>query len=345
MPRCRRRKVPFSVRDADRSDDALETVKGLSSSYFFAGRRRKNPILVDIGTSCIEGAGRGVFAHTFIPEGSFITAYQGCPSDPSSSCCSCGVSKRRSDYLYTMCDGTTLDGDHRDGRRRRWFSRGIAQMVNDAIHPDVTGLETNCAFVEKQVPILVDGEHGEDAKNRQKKVQRRMLRVRRVYIVACRDIQPKEELYAEYGLSYWLNQLSRMEMSDVLQSWLAVHDRLQDIVSVCCGCVVRLVQYEGFKVSCDEICGTATYCVEFQKNIRYGRCVCVPRELDDGEEDSSRKKSPYLTRFWDVRLVKRGLAPTCQTLDVRVTCRRCKNIVNETLGVSEPYHAFPHVRT
>ena len=177
--------------------------------------------------------GIGLFARRCLYRGDVVTAYAGERYSASS------LAKRRQhgderdhrhDYMYECEDGVIIDGQRKG--RVWWTKEGSAQFANDAVHPDVTGKNNNCLFVEKTVGVGMT-DNG-------KRVQLR----RRVFLVADRDIDQDEELLVAYGLDYWLswnrvgqkrNKLAPIENESehrncVLRDWLTSHARVTDHV-------------------------------------------------------------------------------------------------------------------
>lgn len=218
----------LSVDDADFSDELLS--KGMTHSYRMlcdiVHPACQFPLVCVAPSSVCEG--RGVYATTFIPKGSFITAYAGssrgpyCPSTRSitkTEDCADGY-----DYLYECSDGMVIDGAVPEGQRCRWMQLGVAQLTNDAIHKELHGdknIDNNVAFAEVNLNLREDagGLVSNDNRN-PKKI--------RVYIVAMRDIKPGEELLCAYGMSYWLHKYSnhisgqfRLPLNTA--NWLSCH--------------------------------------------------------------------------------------------------------------------------
>jgi SET domain len=87
--------------------------------------------------------------------------------------------------------------------------KGVAQLANDAIHHELTGLHNNCRFEE---------------------------RGHRVYLVAKRDIAPNEELLVSYHISYWIETVRYQHVGvcialpDHVRFWISCHLALEDLL-------------------------------------------------------------------------------------------------------------------
>lgn len=381
----------YSIVDAEYSDDirferdCRSCMSSLVTNYRNVYHGNDMP-LVDVGScSLLQGAGKGVFANTFIAKGSFVTAYGGRIIPPRSSSsgetCTpqnderCAKKRKRSmsnvenvsenqdddidmptnyNYIYEMRNQYKIDGLFQNHSGPWWSSRGVAHMINDALHPDVSGKESNCEFVEIDVPIC--------ASSQRRSVTRRRADFykTRVYIVSTRDVYPGEELYVDYGLSYWLSKFRTEDqntskdrtMTNTMYGWLSIHYTLERIISSCCGTRVKLTEYHHFIIgSCDEEenrdaeVGTAKYCVEF-RDARYEKCNCslpastgtTDRRDDEvttegiGEETRDNPLPKKVSRFWNVKFEKtRG-----DVLDIRISCCSCGKLLNEREGMNYP---------
>ena len=119
---------------------------------------------LEIKTSTITGAGKGLFTKIFIAKGTRIVEYKGTVTtwdvvkdDPTNG------------YIYFVKPNHVIDArDH---------PKCLARYVNDAKGLTRTkGRNNNAKFSNEGL---------------------------RVYIVATRDIQPGEEILVEYGSRYW----------------------------------------------------------------------------------------------------------------------------------------------
>lgn len=130
---------------------------------------------VTVAESTIPSAGRGVFTKKFIHALERITYYDGVRLKKAN--------KLRVDTDYAIDFQTPCGLDQLVGvsklspRLNSWNGRGVAQLINDPICYELSGRNVNCYF---------QGATGG-----------------RLYVVALRDIQPKEELFVSYGLQYW----------------------------------------------------------------------------------------------------------------------------------------------
>lgn len=163
-----------------------------------------------LAPSRINGAGMGVFTRVALPAGAFVTPYDGAlfrgilEPEPRSGCRvadyalqisedtnpvqrrprrSC-VNKRAS-KLYvlgvwpeTRKERSTLRRGVVVARAPRLGRRGFGHMLNDAVHPEVTGKSNNCTFVI----------HTE---------------ARRAYIATIRAVRAGAELTVPYHVTYW----------------------------------------------------------------------------------------------------------------------------------------------
>lgn len=111
--------------------------------------------------------------------------------------------------MYQSTRGGIIDGDPRYGM----FPAGaVAQMANDALHVDVTGLENNTRFTEREWGG--GGERG----------GRRRTRPPQVWLEATRRIRAGEEILVTYGLNYWLNRREkRVPLTRPVRHWLRPH--------------------------------------------------------------------------------------------------------------------------
>lgn len=139
--------------------------------------------------SRISGAGIGVWAVRDIPSGAYVTPYAGVvrrkthkrPMRPSDSV-----------YAFYLGDGCTLVGIRRP-RSGHMKGYGVAQLANDAIHPDATGLKNNCDFEQ----------HGH-----------------RVYLRTTRPVRAGEELFVSYHIQYWLHPNHSRLLKPKAKSWI-----------------------------------------------------------------------------------------------------------------------------
>lgn len=149
--------------------------------------------------------GLGVFARRDIPAGSVVTFYDGHLTQENAD----------DDYAFEMPScfaprgetGWQVVGHRGDDRSLR--GKGLAQMVNDAIHPEATRRGNNCHFVFRW-----DSEHGQTV---------------RIYLQTMRSVPAGRELLAPYGLNYWVARASRFVhritgRTTRLGEWLKCHE-------------------------------------------------------------------------------------------------------------------------
>lgn len=119
-----------------------------------------------LGKSAIPGSGRGVFASRSYSKGVVITGYKGKLVSPQQMEVLFRKGKRW--YFVTIEEGKWYkDGDTK-GKRGDY----AGQLINDPRNPRLT----NCAFCI----------HGNDC-----------------YVFAVQDIRPGDELFLDYGDTYW----------------------------------------------------------------------------------------------------------------------------------------------
>ena len=147
--------------------------------------------------------GRGVFAACGLLSGTPVTAYAGVGVATDATLAR--LRRRPSadtDYMYERVDGLVIDGNPRilrglSGRR----SLGCANMVNDALHPEVTRRTNNCVFEERSGAV---------------------------YLVTARDVAAGEELLVSYGFDYWLSRLRSALLPLRVREWVRCHGRTQE---------------------------------------------------------------------------------------------------------------------
>lgn len=345
----------YKIKEAEDSDRNL-FLRTITRSRFNRNRfndERSRPLeLVHVNKSRIC-SGKGVFASVFLPKGSFVSAYAGRRISKNDD----GIHNRTreskimratSAYVYKLRDGSKIDGMQRHGGNRWWSAHGVAHLLNDAVHPDVSGHDNNCDFQEISVPVskkrTVDG-----------RVRKRRADgvVNRIYVVTTRNVKAGEELLVSYGVSYWIKKLDydfyapEFESNETLRNWVRCH---LDIESFLNNSISRrgrcwLVQYEGFTVNDEETCGRAKYLIECDRDFDHGECSCAgtagggAREetTDDagaalgiGDIDSD-DDSGIVSRWWSVCFTKNDKYD--DNMDLCVTCKRCKKCVLYRGGV------------
>lgn len=138
---------------------------------------------VELRPSCIPGAGDGVFARRAIPAGAFVTPFDGrlVPGHRH-------VTSKTWDYEYQMAHGA-----HMVPALTARSGRGLGHLLNDAIHPDVTGFVNNCEFHEQG---------------------RAKLWIRSRCAVAA-----GEELFVPYGWHYWCGRENAETLTPKVRDW------------------------------------------------------------------------------------------------------------------------------
>lgn len=172
------------------------------------------PSYVRIGKSKLPGAGRGLFATRWLPEGTYVTAYPGPLVDYKSisNRTRAATKYHRKVQLYELeiVNGTTAlmfrpDPDD--------LTKGIAHMANDAIHPEVTGFSNNCDFIQDENC--------------------------NVYLCTTRNVRRGEELLVDYLLPYWT---SYKRPPKLISKWLEGVRKIQKTLNTM---DVELEQYMG----------------------------------------------------------------------------------------------------
>ena len=163
--------------------------------------------------------GRGVFAACGLLSGTPVTAYAGVGVATDAT-----LARLRprppvdTDYMYERVDGVTIDGNPAilrglSGRR----SLGCANMVNDALHPEVTRRTNNCVFVERSGAV---------------------------YLVTARDVEAGEELLVSYGFEYWSFRRKSELLPLVVREWVKCHTRTKKALEGITGRGCMLVDYK-----------------------------------------------------------------------------------------------------
>lgn len=148
----------------------------------------KNGECVELRASTVC-AGLGVFATRDIARGVCVTAYAGALVQDESW-------YGQADYALQVNDGWTLVG-HSDPSTLS--PAGIAQMANDAIHPELAGVRNNCDF-------MIDGTSA--------------------HLRTTRAVRAGEELLVDYHISYWLGRSSNPSLAKETRAWLRCHKRV-----------------------------------------------------------------------------------------------------------------------
>ena len=164
--------------------------------------------------------GLGVFATRDIDRGVCVTAYAGTLVRDESW-------YARADYALQVNDGWTLVGESDPAALS---PAGIAQMANDVIHFELTGLRNNCEF-------QIDGTVA--------------------YLRTTRAVRADEELLVDYHISYWLGRTSkRQRLAKETRTWLRCHKRVVGALERL-GCTVE--GYLGEREPIEEGTGVFVY--------------------------------------------------------------------------------------
>lgn len=136
---------------------------------------------VYVAASTIPGAGRGVFAARDLPKGAVVGDYCGLQVGDTASVRK--IIAERAEYAYEPTSRDAGPTIYPDPYRDRDPPRGaqVPQLCNDAIHPEITGLENNAGFEE----VRCGAGHA------------------RVRVVTKRAVRAGEEILLGYGYQYW----------------------------------------------------------------------------------------------------------------------------------------------
>lgn len=224
------------------------------------GRWGSSQACAELRKSKICPDGWGVFATRDLPAQCYVTYYEGkfVFFDEGE--------EEEDDYAFEIPPEFTNE------RQRGWQiigtrdvhklkGRGLAQMVNDAIHREVTGRNNNCDFVFRAVknrtrrptnlePCEEDeddyesgshdgegecegeceGEGGTAISVTTHNTPTPTPKVR-IYLQTVRPVKQGTELLAPYGIRYWLGRAGRFEQHHrKLGSWLTCHCRIDEIL-------------------------------------------------------------------------------------------------------------------
>lgn len=152
---------------------------------------------VEVKCSGMCGAGSGVFARCAIPRGSFVTPFDGrlIPAHTR-------VQSRTWDYEYQMAHG-----GHLVPAMTRRAGHGVGHLLNDAIHPDVTGMSNNCYFHERGRASL--------------------------WVRTRRDVAADEELLVAYGFQYWSERYCNMTLDPRVRRWCMLQHAMDRLLATC----------------------------------------------------------------------------------------------------------------
>lgn len=120
---------------------------------------------LQVKTSTLPNAGRGLFTKKFIPKGSLVTEYRGKIT-------------------------TWKDADHDDGRNPYIFYVTRNHVINAKEEENAFAKYANDARGYKKVPGLNNNGIY-------------IIKGKRVFLQALKDINPKEEIFVAYGKEYW----------------------------------------------------------------------------------------------------------------------------------------------
>jgi hypothetical protein len=164
-------------------------------------------------------------------------------------------------YLYELQKGSgfiigervPLDGD------------GVAQLANDAIHPELTGATNNARFEER-----------EEEKG-----------VNIVYLVADTDIEPGQEILVEYHISYWIALRFHERVPPSISEWCHAHAQVQEALKRK-GVITCIEAYRGVQTRDDEevpgvhMVGVAEYLVlTKRRKVRECQVLLVRHDAKD----------------------------------------------------------------
>jgi len=315
-----------------------------------------------------------VFAARFLPKGSYVTAYPGrvmpdanrrstttrSTTSSRSACASSTLSKQNDpknidgNYIYEFEDGTQIDGRIIVPHDRWWRTHGVAHLLNDAIHPDVTGLENNCEFQEiKDSPVRLREfsplcvERGRSRQHYGVVGDGRRTRHRhrhRVYIRTSKNVHVGEELLVPYSLGYWLSSIEWAGGTDALfgcgrngsssrsdpkaarwseaenraANWLSCHLSVQRMLNDGLGLgYATLCEFYGFWTHDDDEIGNET---------ATSRYLVQQEPVSKNEEDGCicepRLAHSTFLRVWDVHLTK-AKEDAGISFSASVACHKC----------------------
>lgn len=334
--------LPYTIIHAELSDRIREIINSdrTTTSVSTCGISVPSSFcLAHVGPSSVCN-GSGVFASRFLPAGSYVTAYPGrtvrqgrCGKRHRTRAMNSGTDA----YIYEFDDGTLLDGQQVAASRRWWCSHGVANLLNDAIHPEVTGRIYNCEFVETAVPVApsISSVERTTARRCSKKVDR-------VYIRTNSDVQEGEELLVSYSLDYWLYRRDQVIVSDDdrtrrLSAWLACHKQVERMLTVSCRMTCTLLHlygyrtFEGEGVSCCE----TKYALTLKPRIDFDDRHCND---DDDDTPCACVRTIYDSSsplYWTVLMTKKSVESSSSssssrdlddgfaTFDVNAKCGKC----------------------
>lgn len=190
-------------------------------SYAFArkhGGHHSTRALARVAHSSICD-GRGLFATRFLRKDTPITTYGGRRVRSVHN-----VVGDDALYLYELQKGSGFIV----GERVPLDGNGVAQLANDAIHPELTGASNNARFEEREE------EHGSTI----------------VYLVADADIELGQEILVEYHISYWIALRCHESVPPTISEWCHAHAHVQDALKRQ-GIITCIEAYRGVR-TCDD---------------------------------------------------------------------------------------------
>lgn len=241
--------------------------------------------IVRLSNSSICG-GRGLFATRFIPLGTPITRYYGTMRKNVD-----GLPSSRLAYTF-MC----RSGRHIVGCADPPPGCGLGQLANDAVHEELTGRRNNAEFAEH---------------------------AGRVYLVACHDIEPGEEVLVDYHISYWIAFADDADVvSDGrLREWAAAQGRVQQGLRDALGGFCTLEAYHGLAPDPDLNLNDDDHCACIARyTLRLG--PAAKAALAENPRCGCDSKGRGV-RSVEVRLVRRRDSCGGDTTDMAWRCAHC----------------------
>lgn len=150
-----------------------------------------SPKKVEVKSSNIENAGDGLFAMENIASGTIFMEYTGYFQDTAN------ISEEESDIALKVGYNLMIIGDNNAMKindivdLRRINDDEVESMISSEIIP-TRNLEYNCKFT-----LTGEGEFA------------------RAYVESLKDINQGDELYIEYGFSYWISRFIRLNLINV----------------------------------------------------------------------------------------------------------------------------------
>ena len=226
---------------------------------------------------------------------------------------------------------------------RTLWGRGLAQMVNDAIHPEATGRSNNCDFV------FFSCDDGTTCD---------------IFVVTNRAIPAGTELLAPYGLTYWLARTDRFCVPEVVAeankrgdrhggkrtntdkknkppdsaarcrrvwTWLRCHQRVSDVLR---RVGVEVLEYQGWQEGGvgeegENKTGRLRYLLEGD----WANVACnVCKERGENASSSTRYKDDKRGPKWRTVILEE--VPSTGSPLVSMLCPLCEGRVTRHLGAA-----------